>query len=358
MSGNAFPFPDGWVKGMGGGYQSPTLNPDDYYNEYLTEFQKQWNFDKYEYPDNPDSWKGKTIRYFAHYIIYSPLIKPKTYTYENEQYIELPYQLFELIKQIVIPILTELSKKYQKRTADKVIVLGNDTTEEIIKIPYYTRFSKNYDRMIKRKFKQNIEPILRNYNSFHFLTMTIDPKQHMSIGEAYNYLRKLVNKLMTRIRKRYPGIFYISTTELQKNGYPHIHILIAGIDWIPNEWIRLTEELKDPHINIIKQQYLHGYNYKGAMNYILKYITKGIKENEIDNTFNYIQKVIQWALFSRSYSTSRIPRILNLNTGMNNSNENLDQIVWYVLGIVNYDPEIEKISTKNDFLYYLYGPMT
>ncbi len=332
-----------------------SLNPNDQFYEYLTEFKNQWNFDKYEYPENIDSWNSKTIRYFAHYIVNSPLLKPNTYFYDNIEYTKLPYELFELIKQAVIPILIELAEKYQKRTADKIIVLANDQNDEIIKIQYFTRFSKDYDKMIRKKFQNQIEPILRTYKVFHFLTMTVDPKQHMSIGEAYRFLRKLENKLMTRLRKRFPDIFYIPVVEFQKNGYPHLHILIAGIDWIPNEWIRLTEELKDPHVNIIKQEYLHGFNYKHAMNYILKYITKNINGNDFSS---FVQKVLQWSLFARSYSTSRISRILNLKTGMINSNEKMDQIEWYVLGIVKMDPEIEKISTKNDFLYYLYGPLT
>jgi len=335
-------------------------NPEKYnenrFYDYLSEFKKEWVFDKNEYPDNPDSWNSKTIRYFAHHIVYSPLVKPNTEFYDNKDIIQLPYYLFELIKENVIPLLTDLAKKYKTRTTDKVIVLGNDLNEEIIKIPYFTRFSEDYEKMVKKKFIKEIEPILRTYKVFHFLTITVDPKQHLSIGGAKDFIRKLENKIMTRLRKRFGDrIFYISVMEHQKNGYPHLHILIAGLSWIPNDWLRLTEELKDPHINIIKQEYLHNYNYKHAMNYILKYITKNINGNDTDS---FIQKVIQWAEFSRSFSTSRINNQLNLKSGMINSNEKMDQIEWYVLGIVKMDPEIEKISTKNDFLYYLYGPMT
>ncbi len=120
----------------------------------------------------------------------------------------LPYELFELIKEVIIPILNDLAKKYQK-TADKIIVLANDQNEEIIKILYFTRFSKDYDKMIRKKFINQVEPILRTYKVFHFLTITVDPKRHLSIGEAYDFLRELENKIMTRLRRRLAIIFSI-----------------------------------------------------------------------------------------------------------------------------------------------------
>jgi len=89
----------------------------------------------------------------------------------------LTYELFELVKHVVIPTLTDLDKN-TKKTAYKIIVLANDQNEEIIKIPYFTRFSKDYDKMTHKKFINQIKLILRTYKVFHFLTITVDPNRH------------------------------------------------------------------------------------------------------------------------------------------------------------------------------------
>ena len=128
---------------------------------------------------------------------------------------------------------------------------------------------------------------------------------------------------------------------MQKNGYPHLHILIAGIGFLPRSWLLKTKEMG---LQFYYSRYLEGYGYKGALNYVLKYILKGSSD---DSEWGYVQKVIQWALFSRTYSTSR----LSLKPVKNNSNENPDDPCWFILGYIKVGDLDHEILTRDDYWY-------
>lgn len=265
----------------------------------------------------------KEIRYLSHRLVKKPIF-------------------WQFVKTDLIPSLMELSRVYRDKTTDKLIVLGNDENDKVITIPYYTRFSDYYNTTVRKKIS-NLYPFLKGYSKYHFLTLTVNPNDYQSLHDAYRDLQSIWNKLLTRLRKKYPNIFIVKTVELQKNGYPHLHVLIAGIGYLPRWFVMKTEAM---HGKIYKSKYLRGYNHRRALNYILKYITKGSTD---DNEWGYVQKVIQWALFSRTFSHSR----LSLNTVMTNSNGNTDEPYWYIIGILKIDGIglTNPIKTRDDYLY-------
>lgn len=281
-----------------------------------------------ENPENIYSLSPKCLRYKAHKLTKKPVF-------------------WQYFMKDVYPEIKEYANIYSKQVKDKLIVLGNDENDEVFKIRYITRFSNQYPEMVKKKLKK-VYRVFSRYNKFLFMTITVDPKQFTSLNDAYKYLGKLWNKVYTRLRKRYSNISVIKTVEMQKNGYPHLHILIAGIGFLPREWLLKTKEMG---FQFFKLEYLNGYDYKGAVNYILKYILKGSTNNNNDA---YMQRVIQWALFIRTYSTSR----LSLNTMKNNSNEKTQKIHWFILGFINEYDISDEIKTKSDFLYEKYKGIT
>ncbi len=285
-----------------------------------------------EYTDNPNSWSTKTLRHKAHFITKKPIF-------------------WKFLKEDILPALKELAVIYEQKTADKIIVLANDKDDTVITIPYFTRFSKEYPYMVRKKMDRDIKPILEQYNVFMHFSLSIGANDFMSLADAYAFLMKLWNRILTRLRKVFPNMFVVKTIELQKNGYPHLHVLLAGVRWINYNWIKKIKGMEHarPHFG-----YLHSNNYITAYNYILKYILKGFKTEGEDSDWNYIQRVIQWALFSRTYTTSRIAVALSLVEGKNNSNlEDLRFLkTWYILGILKIsDLDYSDILTKSDFQY-------
>lgn len=79
-----------------------------------------------------------------------------------------------------------------------------------------------------------------------FITLSVPGqvyrKSHTKL-EAVDELRKNGNKLITAMKKRYGKFHYIAVVEPQRDGYPHIHMLMVGEKRIPKSilaWLRKT----------------------------------------------------------------------------------------------------------------------
>lgn len=100
------------------------------------------------------------------------------------------------------------------------------------------------------------------------LTLTVDPANfsdreaaHRKIGEAWNQLR-------TEIQQRYGSFSYIWVREEQKNGYPHLHVLVSR--FLPQQWVRSAwSRIGAGEIVDIRQ-----VNARKAGHYIAKYLAK------------------------------------------------------------------------------------
>ena len=123
---------------------------------------------------------------------------------------------------------------------------------------------------------------------------------------------------MTRLSKELnvprKDIQYIWVLEAQGNGYPHIHALFLGIDWLfwagnKQEWINDNPHSKNlkhfwgwgsVFVNATKE----GIGIKNPVSYLMKYIRKTFNPYSNDNKRELTQSLL-WAFNKRSWNTSR-----------------------------------------------------
>lgn len=77
------------------------------------------------------------------------------------------------------------------------------------------------------RYKHAIRREAERFKLQRFLTLTLDPKKLPDPSRAVPYLRECFNELRTCWRRRYgQKVKYIAVLEFQKNGMPHLHILV------------------------------------------------------------------------------------------------------------------------------------
>jgi len=105
-----------------------------------------------------------------------------------------------------------------------------------------------------------------------FLTLTVNP----AVGESPTDRRRLLslafNKLMKRIRRRFPNVevAYLAVVEETKQGEPHLHVLLRG-PYIPHGFISevMDELISAPVVDIRRVK-----GTREIVRYLAKYITK------------------------------------------------------------------------------------
>jgi len=219
-------------------------------------------------------------------------------------------------------------------------------------LPYFNRFSPGYRSRV-RKLLWRYLPILMQYRYFLHITLTIDPKNFVSQYDAKRSAEKAWNSLLTRLRKRYPWITVIATREWQENGIGiHIHVLIAGLAYIPKDWVMETWNRVSKSGWAVELRTVHG-DAKSVLNYILKYITKSainVNTSRIDN----VSAVINWAVNGRAFSISLSARLGYLK---NNSNRRPNPCCcrWLFLGYVPYHVYEQGLTSSVDWVVEYFG---
>lgn len=120
----------------------------------------------------------------------------------------------------------------------------------------------------------------RTRYAMKFLTLTCPGKAYRnqrSPRKAYDHMVKAFDKLMRALKKRLGTFYYFRVRELHKSGYPHLHVLLVGINIAPTNILGMIKKLW-------RKKYGMGYvklnarkesqTLKGAINYITKYMTK------------------------------------------------------------------------------------
>mgnify|MGYP001626382602 CR=1 FL=1 len=186
------------------------------------------------------------------------------------------------------------ANEYRDEVKDAELILAKDN--EILKIPYITRFSTEYTEAQEKKIRALKKKISQNSV---FMTLTIDPSRFSSLFSAFKHLKKSFHKLMNTIIKNvmrdsgevkgeYKG--YIAVLEFQKNGAPHLHVLLNGIVYVNADWLRnLWNKVYSVGI-FVNLKPLFRANY--AINYMIKYLTKSLNHD----------RILAWALNARFWS--------------------------------------------------------
>jgi hypothetical protein len=170
--------------------------------------------------------------------------------------------------------------------------------------PYIHRLSGKYGDRVWALLRRWYYPVLRGYRYFLMITLTIDPKAVVSQYDAYRSVMRAWNTLLTRIRRRYPWVVVIRTAEWQGNGIGiHIHALVAGVNYIPKEWVAESWRGLSNSGWSIELTPVRG-NADYALRYLFKYLMKGFG-NGVDN----LSAVINWAVNAKAFGVS-MPRRL------------------------------------------------
>ena len=199
---------------------------------------------------------------------------------------------------------------YQLEVTDQTLILENEETGRLLKIPYVTRFSDQYVKRVMKKLRLvagHFEP-----GQAYFWTFTLDPSRFHSLKGMHRGLARYWNKLLTAIKKRYGRfIKYIKIQESQKSGMLHLHVVFDR--WIDISFIRkLWDHVYGAGVEINVQRV---YDHAGVAHYLFKYLSKTLVDDiEVSDDPNPT-KVILWALYARSFSYSRL-----LDHGLTNSN--------------------------------------
>jgi len=90
-----------------------------------------------------------------------------------------------------------------------------------------------------KRYKHAIRVTAEAYQLRRFLTLTLDPSKIE--GDPVQYLNRIFAMLRVYLARKYKTpIQYIRVLEFQKNGNPHLHILIdryIELDWIRKAWV-------------------------------------------------------------------------------------------------------------------------
>ena len=180
--------------------------------------------------------------------------------------------------------------------------------------------SASWEALNRFQSDRNIKPLslaLENYKGKGvFLTLTINHKIVPSLKEAWQNIAKRWHTFIVRLKKelKVSDLNYIWVLEAQDNGYPHIHALFLGIDylfWAGNkqEWIN-----DNPHSKNLKHFWAWGSVFvnstksnvgvENPINYMMKYIRKTFTPYS-DYDKKELTQSLLWAFNKRSWNTSR-----------------------------------------------------
>ena len=187
----------------------------------------------------------------------------------------------------------------------------------------------------------DLSTALKNYlGPGVFLTLTINPNYtdkegDMTLPRAWQTIAKEWNRFLTRLkheivgskklnipkskRKKSPfnlnNLQYVWVLEAQQNGYPHIHALFLGIDWLFNvgnkeEWLEDGPHSKNlKHFWKVGSVFINktasGMNIQSPVNYLMKYIRKTFNKQPDSDNKKELTQALLWAFNKRSFNVSR-----------------------------------------------------
>lgn len=159
----------------------------------------------------------------------------------NKSFGHYDYEGKEFIRHEVADVLEDVFSQYKENSRKKRILLAHKHTSKGLLIPYSTRFTSPRRRRAHfAKYSAVWKNASAMYKDAVFLTLTTDPSKHESVYHATKSMSKSFNRFMSWLKKylQKPDIAYIKALEFTKAGYPHLHIILFGVDFIAPPSIR------------------------------------------------------------------------------------------------------------------------
>jgi hypothetical protein len=140
--------------------------------------------------------------------------------------------------------LAELNKQGRKRYCGTKTLKGiaaDSTVSRFIRLDCKTWGCAHCGPKRAKRYKAAIRAVAEREQLNKFLTLTLDPAKIK--GSPVRYLRRVFNKFRVYLLRKYgKSIKYIAVLEFQKNGNPHLHVLVDRFirqRWISGVWSAL-----------------------------------------------------------------------------------------------------------------------
>jgi len=195
-----------------------------------------------------------------------------------------------------------IAKEYEKFIEDlknKAVLLRSkdDPSMAFIVRPYK---SSRYSPTGQKKLAKKIRKQFNGVESGVFLTLTFDPKR-VSLTSAWANLSSLIKRTMNylkiyaqreaKARGTKANIQYIWTIEVQKNGYPHVHVFYPAIK-------RLIDVRKIRQVWGVGYVFIEKLEGVRVGEYMSKYLAKG---QGLEKALKYV-----WFFGIRFYGASNM----------------------------------------------------
>jgi len=216
--------------------------------------------------------------------------------------------------------------RYNDRVTDKIILLLDKQSGDLLGAEYSTRFNDSRKAAIAlNRYDLVVKKSLEKYWDAAFLTLTTDPERFFGdISHANRHLAEAWNKFMSYLTKRHGGKRpeYITSYEYTKKGLIHLHVIFF-LDWVDDiydineEWSRcgqgevgyiygLTRVIVNgTPIWRWKKGSPNGTNERNGADYLKKYLKKvALAKDDRYATQGQIQSLF-WVFNKRFWSCSR-----------------------------------------------------
>ena len=211
----------------------------------------------------------------------------------------------------------ELFETYNERVADATICLLPNPEYDFLgpplELPYRTRFNDEGRKVEKLKhYEEAWETATERHQRATMVTLTTDPKIQESLWDANRKQGQNLNRLLSHLGRIFGSRpTYININEFQKNGRIHLHLVIFGKPYIMDmkrlsrlwhkygqgEIVHFHKLKKDRHGWIWDGQDPHDARGKNPIDYLKKYLKKGLYDNETQYQY--------WIYNTRYFSHSR-----------------------------------------------------
>jgi hypothetical protein len=143
-----------------------------------------------------------------------------------------------------------------------------------IYIRQYSRFDSDYRSFLRSKLRM-LDFMIWDLK----IELTIDPKNFWHLNSEFRLLLKGWNRLRSWLRRRYGDFEFLRVLEIQKSGRPHLHVLISGINYVPQEDLsKIWQKYGLGEVVYIRSVY-NRENVR-ATAYVLKYVNKTLRNSE------------------------------------------------------------------------------
>lgn len=139
--------------------------------------------------------------------------------------------------------------------------------EEFCFISQVTRFMPLYKRRLWMRFG-----FLDKVRFEHHLVLEVNANAFMRLVDAYGFINRMFARLRANLFKKYGKFDFLRILEPHQSGFPHLHVLVAGIPFIDFNWLQSVWWKKYEGAGFVKRVSVRSsFN---AVKYLLKYVNK------------------------------------------------------------------------------------